>query len=111
MLLIQKIVLSQEFTEGAYFCWVRFSSFIQEIEDGREAGWACIWDGKERLVFLSFPDKLLPNNSCHLLSPYSVLRALHMLSHLILTTAWQSIIPSFYVGETGSERTYPRSLT
>ena len=39
MLLIQKIVLSQEFTERDYFCWVRFSSFIQETEDRTGWGW------------------------------------------------------------------------
>lgn len=81
VLLIQKIVLSQEFTEGYYFCWVRFSSFIQETEDRREAGWVCIWDSREdKLVLLSFPDQLPPNNSCCLLSAYSVLCALHVLS-------------------------------
>lgn len=97
VLLIQKIVLSQEFTEGNYFCWVRFSSFIQETEDRREAGWVCIWDSREeRLVFLSSPDQLLANNSYHLLNAYSALCVLCMLSHLILMTAWQSLILPLY---------------
>lgn len=42
-----------EFTKVDYFCWVRFSNFILETEDRREAGWVCIWDSREeRLVFL-----------------------------------------------------------
>lgn len=42
-----------EFTKVNYFCWVRFSNFILETEDRREAGWVCIWDSREeRLVFL-----------------------------------------------------------
>lgn len=46
VLWIQKVVLSQEFTEGDYFCWVRFSSFIQEIEDRMGWwGWAAKQDG------------------------------------------------------------------
>ena len=76
MLLIQKIVLSQEFTEGDYFCWVRFSSFIQETEDrrGKQDGCGYGLAGRRDLFF-----SLLLTSNPIIAAIYSVLTLCYVL--------------------------------